>query len=56
VAFQAVETFSGTTLGLAGAATLASPTSPVRRWSVAMAGVGCALVATALGIMTVDLV
>jgi uncharacterized membrane protein YbhN (UPF0104 family) len=56
VAFQAVETFSGTTLGLAGAATLASPTSPVRRWSVAMAGVGCVLVATALGIMTVDLV
>jgi len=56
VAFQAVETFAGATLGLAGAATLASPASPVRRWSMAMAGVGCVLVAAAVGIMTGDLV
>ena len=56
VAFQAVETFAGATLGLVGAATLASPTSAVRRWSVAMAGAGCVLIAAAVGIMTVDLV
>jgi uncharacterized membrane protein YbhN (UPF0104 family) len=56
VAFQAVETFAGATLGLVGAATLASPASPVRRWSMAMAGAGCVLVAAALGIMTGDLV
>jgi uncharacterized membrane protein YbhN (UPF0104 family) len=56
VAFQAVETFAGATLGLAGAATLASPTSPIRRWSIAMAGAGCVLIAAALGIMTSDLV
>lgn len=56
VAFQAVETFAGATLGLAGAATLASPTSGLRRWSVALAGTGCVLVATALGLMTSDLV
>jgi len=56
VAFQAVETFAGATLGLAGAATLASPASPVRRWSMAMAGASCVLLAAALGIMTSDLV
>jgi len=56
VAFQAVETFAGATLGLAGAATLASPASPLRRWSMAMAGAGCVLLAAALGIMTSDLV
>jgi uncharacterized membrane protein YbhN (UPF0104 family) len=56
VAFQAVETVAGATLGLAGAATLASPASPVRRWSMAMAGVGCVAIAAALGIMTSDLV
>ena len=56
VAFQAVETFAGATLGLAGAATLASPASPLRRWSMAIAGAGCVLVAAALGIMTGDLV
>lgn len=56
VAFQAVETVAGATLGLAGAATLASPASPVRRWSVALAGVGCVAIAAALGIVTSDLV
>jgi uncharacterized membrane protein YbhN (UPF0104 family) len=56
VAFQAVETLAGATLGLAGAATLASPASPVRRWSIAMAGVGCVAIAAALGVMTSDLV
>ena len=56
VAFQAVETVAGATLGLVGAATLASPASPVRRWSVALAGVGCVAIAAALGIMTSDLV
>ena len=56
VAFQAVETLAGATLGLAGAATLASPTSPLRRWSIAMAGVGCVVVAAAVGIMTIEVV
>jgi hypothetical protein len=56
VAFQAVETLAGATLGLAGAATLASPTSPIRRWSIAMAGVGCVLIAAAVGMMTIDVV
>ena len=35
VAFQAVETFSGMTLGLAGAAVLAAPGTRTRRWSMA---------------------
>jgi uncharacterized membrane protein YbhN (UPF0104 family) len=56
VAFQAVETLAGATLGLAGVATLASPTCPVRRWSMAIAGVGCVLVAATFGIMTIDFV
>lgn len=56
VAFQAVETFSGAVLGLVGAATLTSPGSRVRRWSIAMAGAGVVLIAAALGIMTSDLV
>jgi len=56
VAFQAVETFSGAILGLVGAATLTSPGSRVRRWSIAMAGAGVVVIAAALGIMTSDLV
>jgi uncharacterized membrane protein YbhN (UPF0104 family) len=56
VAFQAVETFSGMTLGLAGVATLASPSSRARRWSLAAAGAGTILVAAVLGVMAVDLV
>jgi len=56
VAFQAVETFAGVTLGLAGATLLASPGSAVRRWSLAAAGVGVVLAGTALGVATVELV
>jgi len=56
VAFQAVETFAGVTLGLAGAATLASPGSRVRRLSLAAAGASAVLVAGVLGVVSVDLV
>jgi uncharacterized membrane protein YbhN (UPF0104 family) len=53
-AFQAVETFVGVTLGLGGAAILAAPGTPARRWSMAAAGVGAVLVATALGVASID--
>jgi hypothetical protein len=56
VAFQAVETFAGVTLGLAGAAVLATPGTPLRRWSFAAAGVATIVTAAALGIASVDLV
>jgi uncharacterized membrane protein YbhN (UPF0104 family) len=56
VAFQAVETFAGMTLGLAGVASLASPASRVRRWSLAAAAVGAVAVSVGLGVMSVDLV
>jgi uncharacterized membrane protein YbhN (UPF0104 family) len=56
VAFQAVETFAGMTLGLGGAAVLAAPGTAARRWSLATAGFAAVLVATALGVATVDLV
>jgi uncharacterized membrane protein YbhN (UPF0104 family) len=54
VAFQAVETFSGMTLGLAGAAVLAAPGTKTRRWSMAGAGVAAVVVAAALGVASVD--
>jgi uncharacterized membrane protein YbhN (UPF0104 family) len=54
VAFQAVETFAGVTLGLAGAAVLAAPGTRVRRWSFAAVGVSLVLVAGALGVASVD--
>lgn len=54
VAFQAVETFAGVTLGLAGAAVLAAPGTRVRRWSFAAAGVSLVLVAGVLGVASVD--
>jgi uncharacterized membrane protein YbhN (UPF0104 family) len=53
-AFQAVETFVGVTLGLGGAAILAAPGTPARRWSMAAAGVGAVLIATALGVASID--
>ena len=53
-AFQAVETFVGVTLGLGGAAILAAPGTPTRRWSMAAAGLAAVLVATALGVATID--
>jgi uncharacterized membrane protein YbhN (UPF0104 family) len=56
VAFQAVETFAGVTLGLAGAAVLAAPGTAARRWSLAASGVAAVLVATALGVASVDFI
>ena len=56
VAFQAVETFAGVALGIAGATMLAPPDSRVRRWTFAAAGVGVIFVAGVLGVVTVDLV
>jgi uncharacterized membrane protein YbhN (UPF0104 family) len=56
VAFQAVETFAGMTLGLAGAAVLATPGTALRRWSFAAAGVATIVIAAALGMSSVDLV
>jgi uncharacterized membrane protein YbhN (UPF0104 family) len=54
VAFQAVETFSGMTLGLAGAAVLAAPGTRTRRWSMAGAGVAAVVLAAALGVASID--
>jgi uncharacterized membrane protein YbhN (UPF0104 family) len=56
VAFQAVETFAGMTLGLVGAAVLATPGTRTRRWSFALAGAATVLVAAVLGATTVDFV
>jgi uncharacterized membrane protein YbhN (UPF0104 family) len=56
VAFQAVETFAGITLGLGGAAVLAAPGTPARKWSLATAAAGAVVVAAALGFASVDLV
>jgi uncharacterized membrane protein YbhN (UPF0104 family) len=56
VAFQAVETFAGMTLGLAGAAVLATPRTPARRWSLAATGAAAVVVAAALGLASVDVV
>jgi hypothetical protein len=43
-------------LGLGGAAALAAPGTPARRWSLAAAGAAAVLVAATLGITSVDLV
>jgi hypothetical protein len=56
VAFQAVETIAGVILGLAGAAVLAAPGTRARRWSLAVAGAGALLVASAAGLASIDLV
>jgi uncharacterized membrane protein YbhN (UPF0104 family) len=53
-AFQAVETFVGITLGLGGAAVLAAPGTRVRRWSLAAVTTAAVLVATALGVASID--
>jgi uncharacterized membrane protein YbhN (UPF0104 family) len=53
-AFQAVETFVGVTLGLGGAAVLAAPGTPIRRWSMVTAAIGAVMVATALGFASID--
>jgi uncharacterized membrane protein YbhN (UPF0104 family) len=55
VAFQAVESFAGVVLGLAGVAVLAPP-SQARRWALAGAGAAAVLVATVLGVVSADLV
>ena len=55
-AFQAVETFAGVTMGLGGAAVLAAPGTRVRRWSLVVAGTAAVLVATALGVASVDFI
>jgi uncharacterized membrane protein YbhN (UPF0104 family) len=56
VAFQAVETFAGMTLGLAGAAVLATPGTRTRRWSFAAVGLATVMLATVLGMATADFV
>jgi uncharacterized membrane protein YbhN (UPF0104 family) len=56
VAFQAMETFAGMTLGLAGASVLATPGTRIRRWSFAAAGFTTVLLAAALGVVTADFV
>ena len=56
VAFQAVETFTGMTLGLAGVASLAAPASRARRLSLTAALVGAVAVSVGLGVMSTDLV
>jgi uncharacterized membrane protein YbhN (UPF0104 family) len=56
VAFQTVETFAGMTLGVVGAAVLATPGTRVHRWSMAAAGVATVLVAAVLGIASVQLI
>jgi hypothetical protein len=56
LAFQAVETAVGMTLGLAGAAVLAAPGTRARRWSFAAAGAAAVLMAATLGIASVDLI
>jgi len=53
-AFQAVETFVGVTLGLGGAAVLAAPGTRTRRWSMAAVASAAVLVATALGVASID--
>jgi uncharacterized membrane protein YbhN (UPF0104 family) len=55
-AFQAVETFAGVTVGLAGAGVLAAPGTRIRRWSMAAAGSAAVLVATVLGVASVDFI
>ena len=49
VSFQAVETFVGITVGLAGVAALAKPASRTRRWSLAIVGTAGVVVLAALG-------
>jgi uncharacterized membrane protein YbhN (UPF0104 family) len=49
VSFQAVETFVGITVGLAGVASLAKPASRTRRWSLALVGTAGVVVLAALG-------
>jgi uncharacterized membrane protein YbhN (UPF0104 family) len=56
LAFQAVETFVGMTLGLTGAAILAAPGTRVRRWSLAASGTAAVLVATVLGFASIDFI
>ncbi len=56
IAFQGLETFTGMTLGLAGAAVIAAPGTRVRRWSFAAAGAAAVLLAASVGVAYVDLV
>jgi uncharacterized membrane protein YbhN (UPF0104 family) len=56
VAFQAVETFTGVTVGLGGAAVLAAPGTRARRWSMAASGAAAVLVATMLGMASIDFI
>jgi uncharacterized membrane protein YbhN (UPF0104 family) len=54
--FQAVETCSTVVLGVCGAAVLSTPGTPLRRWSLAAAGVTATLLAATVGVAAVDLV
>lgn len=56
IAFQAIETFTGMTLGVAGTAVVSAPGTRMRRWSFALAGAAAVLVAASVGIASVDLV
>jgi uncharacterized membrane protein YbhN (UPF0104 family) len=56
VAFQAIETFAGVTLGLLGTAHLAAPGTPMRRLAFAGGLTAAVLVAGALGVAAVDVV
>jgi len=44
------------TLGLAGAAVLAAPGTRVRRWSLVAAATAAIMVATALGVASIDFI
>jgi uncharacterized membrane protein YbhN (UPF0104 family) len=56
LAFQAVETAIGVTLGLAGAAAVAAPGSSARRWSLGLVSGAAALAAAALGFVSFQLI
>ena len=54
--FQVIETCSTVVLGISGAAVLSTPGTPLRRWSLAAAGVTAMLLAASVGVAAVDLV
>jgi uncharacterized membrane protein YbhN (UPF0104 family) len=54
--FQAVETCTAILLGLAGCASLATPGTRLRRWSLAAVALGAIAVAATIGVATVELV
>jgi uncharacterized membrane protein YbhN (UPF0104 family) len=56
MAFQALETCTSITLGLAGIAVVSAPGTRMRRWSVVLAGAAAVAIATTVGFASVDLV